>query len=107
MEGQMDLIILIVVSVFFVATQIADVVTTVLAVRAGASEGNPLIGFIIRAIGLVPALIATKVFVFLAVGVGFYFLPWWLLSAILGLASAGFIAVIVNNILVARDENGR
>lgn len=104
MEGRMDLIILIIVSVFFVITQIADVVTTVLAVRAGASEGNPLIGFIIRAIGLVPALIATKVFVFLAVAAGFYFLPWWLLSAILGLASAGFIAVIINNIIVARGE---
>ena len=103
----MDMIILVVITLLFVGTQIADVVTTVLAVRAGASEGNPLIGFIIRAIGLVPALIATKIFVFLAVGVGFYFLPWWLLSAILGLASAGFIAVIVNNILVARDENGR
>lgn len=94
--------ILTLIAVAFLITQIVDVVTTVLAVRSGASEGNPLIGMLIKKFGLIPALVATKFFVLLAVGVGFYFLPDWLLSAILGMASIAFIAVIINNILVAR-----
>jgi len=42
---------LIFIAVFFLITQIADIVTTVLAVRAGATEGNPLIAMLINKIG--------------------------------------------------------
>lgn len=95
----------VVLFVVFLVTQVADVITTIRAVSAGASEGNPLLAVLIKKIGVVPTLVSTKIFVLCAVGVGFYFLPYWLLSAILGVASVAFVAVVVNNILVERREN--
>jgi choline-glycine betaine transporter len=91
--------------ILFLVVQIADVITTVRAIAAGASEGNPLIAGVMKKIGVIPSLIIVKVFVICAVGIGFYFLPYWLLSAFLGVGSAVYIAVVVNNIIVERRES--
>jgi hypothetical protein len=96
--------ILILIAVVFLLTQIADVVTTILAVRAGASEGNPIIKVMIKKLGLIPALLLIKFLVLISIGLGIYYLPTRWIMIILVMASVVYTAVCINNFLVFRKQ---
>jgi len=46
--------------------QLADAVSTVLVLRNGGYEKNPIVAWVMRKIGVIPALLATKIPVTLA-----------------------------------------
>lgn len=43
-----------------IALQVADIITTIIALRGPAHEANPIVAWFIAKIGLVPGLIVTK-----------------------------------------------
>ena len=83
------------------ALQVADGLTTYLALKKGAAEGNPIMRKLFEKIGMVPALIITKG----ALMVG----AWYWRDAIgmlgLGLLCAGYLLVAVNNVRVMRRQS--
>lgn len=85
------------------ALQVADGLTTYLALKKGAAEGNPVMRKLFEKIGMVPALVITKG----ALMVG----AWYWRDALglleLGLLCAGYLAVAINNILVIRKQSDR
>lgn len=66
---------------------VADIITTELALSSGAIEGNPVMRWLMDRIGVVAALIVTKVaflLVLLAV-LGVYGFDWWTMAALAAL----------------------
>ncbi len=84
--------------IVLIGLQLADIVTTWLALRGGAArEANPVVRWFIERLGLVPGLVAAKLALVapvLAVATASTTALW------LGIAL--YAAVIVNNIIVLR-----
>ncbi len=96
--------VLVIFCTVFILTQVADVITTVLAINAGAGEGNPVIKALIEKLGLIPSLLLIKFLVLFNTGFGVYYLPEYLITIILGIASVLYVAVCINNFLVFRKQ---
>lgn len=82
------------------ALQVADGLTTYLALKKGAAEGNPIMRKLFEKIGMVPALIITK-------GALMAIVWHWrdVLGALwLAVFCAVYLAVAVNNVRVARRQ---
>ena len=82
------------------ALQVADGLTTYLALKKGAAEGNPVMRKLFEKVGMVPALIITKGALMCA--------AWYWRDAIgllgLGLLCAWYLVVAVNNVRVMRRQ---
>lgn len=77
---------------------IADIYTTMRILAAGGREVNPVMAWLMGALGTVPALIGIKV---LALGVAYAYLaaaPMWSLAALLLV----YVAVLTNNVIQMR-----
>lgn len=82
------------------ALQALDAVTTIVALKKGGAEANPLAAKIFGAVGVIPGAIAVKLFV---VGVVWHFrsdMQTWAMAA----AVVAYVAIIVNNIKVIRRQ---
>ena len=83
------------------ALQAVDAITTYLAIGKGAAEGNPIMRKLFEKIGMVPALIIMK---------GALMAIVWRWRDDLGMTwlavfCAGYFAVAVNNLRVARRQS--
>ncbi|MFC2969352.1 DUF5658 family protein [Acidimangrovimonas pyrenivorans] len=84
-----------------IALQIGDMTSTLGALRRGGREVNPLLAWLMRRIGVVPALIAAK-------GLGTALAVWlWLLGGEteLWLLAALYLWVVLHNMRVGRRRS--
>ncbi len=82
------------------AMQALDALTTIVALKKGGAEANPLMAKIFGAVGVIPGAVAVKLFV---VGVVWYYradMPVWAMAVAVG----GYAAIIVNNANVIRRQ---
>mgnify|MGYP003649010550 CR=1 FL=1 len=92
----------IITAIVFMITQLADIWTTIKCLEAGATEGNPVVAWIMRKLGKLWPLVK------LALSVGGAYLLWsdgviwgvWLLCAVVG-------AVAVSNYRILKDRQRR
>ena len=82
----------------FVALQIADVVTTMIALKKGAQEGNPLLAPLFKKFGAMPVLLASKIVIVASVVT----IHQTLTNFALGLGVVVYGAVVLNNLIVLR-----
>lgn len=96
---------------FIVALQLADIVTTYLALTRGKGvEANGILARLMARFGLLPTLLVVKgLFVSGLVWatlhlpiVAFGLAVPWLPAALLGVVAAGYLAIVVNNVRVLR-----
>lgn len=81
-----------------IALQVADIVTTIIALRGKATESNPVLKKLMDAIGVVPALLLMK-----GVAIAFFlYVQNAVPVGILWVLCAFYIWVIVNNVKVIR-----
>jgi hypothetical protein len=83
-----------------IALQAADVATTVLALRAGAVEANPVMRALQMRLGTLTGTLAMKA-LFIAVTLGAHFtvgVHLWALACLIAL----YVYVVVNNLVVIR-----
>ncbi len=80
------------------ALQVLDVASTLWAFRNGATEANPVMRKLIETLGTVPGLLLPKVVFAAAV---WYFRPLFAEWA-LWLVCVGYVAVVANNVRIAR-----
>jgi|GEM_PF-5616880 hypothetical protein len=87
-----------------VALNIADLVLTVLSLRAGATELNTLIVWLAGKLGTVPALVLIKVLL-IGILLAVSFIAWqtWYLTVLLVLAVIVYAYVVVSNVKVYRS----
>ncbi len=79
------------------ALQVADAVTTTLALRSGAVEKNPIIRHLMDQIGVVPALVVKVVLVSAAAIAAAVYYPTAILQVVFGLLIAVYLYIVVNN----------
>ena len=82
------------------ALQALDALTTIIALKKGGAEANPLMAKIFGAVGVIPGAIAVKLFV---AGVVWYYradMPVWAMAV----AVVWYAATIANNINVIRRQ---
>lgn len=83
----------------FVVAQIADFVTTILALdRKGTREANPVMKWLMGKIGTAPALFFPKV---IYIGIAAAFFSYLGIEWVYGIIAAAFFAVAVNNARIA------
>jgi len=79
------------------ALQVADAVTTTLALRSGAVEKNPIIRHIMGQIGIVPALALKVALVSAGAIAAAVYYPTQALVIVFGLLIAVYLYIVVNN----------
>lgn len=79
-----------------VVVNVADIVSTLIAIRLGASEGNPLLKPFVERLGVVPGLLALKIPLLVLT----YFYAMY--PIVLGALCLIFLGVVASNILVIR-----
>ena len=84
----------------FVVAQIADAVTTILALDNGAREANPVMRWLMGKIGTAPALFFPKV-AYIGFAAALFSYPG--IHWVYGIIAAIFFAVAVNNYRVYRN----
>ena len=84
----------------FVVAQIADAVTTILALDNGAREANPVMRWLMGKIGTAPALFFPKV-AYIAIATAFFSYPG--IHWVYGVIAAIFFAVAINNYRIYRN----
>jgi uncharacterized protein YacL len=93
---------LLALAIILIALNIADAVTTYMALKriANAVEANPIMGFLIGKLGLIGALIAKMIVVFGVTYAAYdYGQPW--LFAVL---CAMYIFIVYNNVKIIRSN---
>jgi len=98
-----------ILSALFVALQVADAVSTILVLRRGGRELNPLAKWLMGVIGYVAATIAFKVALVAVYLIALFWVapgyPYRNLVA--GLLVALYLYVIFNNVKAYREQNSR
>lgn len=90
---------------FALVMQILDVISTCMALeKPGAYEKNKLIKVLMDKIGVLPALIAVKVFIICLVAGCLYFLPEYRLGLTIGIGAASlyYVYVVWKNFKLAK-----
>ena len=93
----------IIICVVFVALQVGDIVSTTLALqKSNVVEGNPIVRWIMDRVGIIPALILSKLVVIGLFGVAVYLSPYAVY--LMGLMSLFYVWVVVNNIKIIQGR---
>jgi len=80
------------------ALQILDIITTSRAIDSGkAVEGNPIVKAMMRALGMLPALIISKTVTMSVLGSIAWFYPSWLLCGCLGVLILLYTWAVLGN----------
>lgn len=93
----------IIICAVFVALQIGDIISTTLALqKSNVVEGNPIVRWIMDRVGILPALVLSKVVVIVLFGVAVYLSPYAVY--LMGLMSLFYVWVVVNNIKILQGR---
>ena len=89
----------------FTILQVGDVITTVRALtQANANEANPILRAFMAAVGLIPALILTKIMLLAIVAGAVWFYPSTWLWIGLTVINVAYVSAVWNNYTLTRES---